>query len=599
MDPHNSHVDNDFAKEHLGKLFLDHKKKDIDVSMIESKKVDRLFDNRKAVEKEICPREACLEERELVQKIASAADFPELMDCLSHKISTRTIDLMWEALKVDIENENVWGFIRWLLVRFNFDLNEVLGAMGSFLKAPYIDNWDMWSLRLWIVEMLETEAKIEEFNLTKEYLTIFPENHHIWANLKKLTVMLGDSVMLDELKFACDIIKLDPRHTYAWSLRCSMVMNIQNDGENRRELEFDFLNHLLSADPWNECAWLYRGDLISMRCSDITRKLKSQNTNGLTVDCISDILNKELIFIETALLKFLDNNLAWSHRMWVIDVYLHSIEHELEFTNRILMKDQKNRFAWSWRRWVFETFFRAKPTTGEFVFTINFLNINKKNECAWNYRQWLLLQLGGWEDEIKFCDGLLSEDVTLEFAWNQKLFVLENVDKKTRDSIRMKEVKNALLAILKGPNNRYPWMYLRGLYQQTECDDAIIDSVLMMMLSSVVGEVGDPPQVQKELIVNVLDTMLDVMCQKYTLTHRISALIRDLCSQLCPDVNDDVCSEADRLWIDIISVLRCIDPVNKPCWECRVESVREALWEMANVECSVEAQFTDGSEESG
>ncbi|KAL6561118.1 hypothetical protein OROMI_016719 [Orobanche minor] len=32
---------------------------------------------------------------------------------------------------------------------------------------------------------------------------------------------------------------------------------------------------------------------------------------------------------------------------------------------------------------------------------------------------WLLLQLEGWEDEIKFCDGLLSEDVTLEFAWNQ------------------------------------------------------------------------------------------------------------------------------------------------------------------------------------
>ncbi|KAL6561119.1 hypothetical protein OROMI_016720 [Orobanche minor] len=286
MDPHNSHVDNDFAKEHLGKLFLDHKKKDIDVSMIESKKVDRLFDNRKVVEKEICPREACLEERELVQKIASAAEFSELMDFF-HKISTRTIDLMWEALKVDIENENkVWE-----------------------------------SLRLWIVEMLETEAKIEEFNLTKEYLAIFPENHHIWANLKKLTVMLGDSVMLDELKFACDIIKLDPRHTYAWSLRCSMVMNIQNDGENRRELEFNFLNHLLSADPLNECAWLYRGDLISMRCSDITRKLKSQNTNGLTVDCISDILNKELIFIETALLKFLDNNFACSDRMWVNDVF--------------------------------------------------------------------------------------------------------------------------------------------------------------------------------------------------------------------------------------------------------------------------------------
>lgn len=36
--------------------------------------------------------------------------------------------------------------------------------------------------------------------------------------------------------------------------------------------------------------------------------------------------------------------------------------------------------------------------------------------------QWVLLALGGWEDELEYCNQLLEEDVFNNSAWNQVHF---------------------------------------------------------------------------------------------------------------------------------------------------------------------------------
>lgn len=35
------------------------------------------------------------------------------------------------------------------------------------------------------------------------------------------------------------------------------------------------------------------------------------------------------------------------------------------------------------------------------------------------FMQWVLKTLGGWEEELEYCDQLLTEDVFNNSAWNQ------------------------------------------------------------------------------------------------------------------------------------------------------------------------------------
>ena len=50
-----------------------------------------------------------------------------------------------------------------------------------------------------------------------------------------------------------------------------------------------------------------------------------------------------------------------------------------------------------------------------------------KNYHAWSHRQWVLQTFGCWENELKFAEELLEEDVRNNSAWNQRFFTVSQV----------------------------------------------------------------------------------------------------------------------------------------------------------------------------
>ncbi|KAK7261605.1 hypothetical protein RIF29_27920 [Crotalaria pallida] len=72
------------------------------------------------------------------------------------------------------------------------------------------------------------------------------------------------------------------------------------------------------------------------------------------------------------------------------------------------------------RRWVAEKL-GPKARNIELEFTKKILSIDVKHYHAWSHRQWVLQALGGWEDELSYCNELLEEDLFNNSAWNQIL----------------------------------------------------------------------------------------------------------------------------------------------------------------------------------
>ncbi|KAL5990952.1 hypothetical protein ACLOJK_011858 [Asimina triloba] len=117
------------------------------------------------------------------------------------------------------------------------------------------------------------------------------------------------------------------------------------------------------------------------------------------------------------------------------------------------------------RRWVAEKL-GTEVTYQELEFTKKIFVADAKNYHAWSHRQWVLQALGGWEDELDYCQLLLEDDVFNNSAWNQRYFVI------TRSpllggllAMRDSEVTYAAEAIRTNPENESPWRYLRGLYK--------------------------------------------------------------------------------------------------------------------------------------
>ncbi|CAA0820400.1 Protein farnesyltransferase/geranylgeranyltransferase type-1 subunit alpha [Striga hermonthica] len=553
----------------LHKLFLDHKKKDVDVSALTRELDWTSLADREDVDDEIFPRkntQAFRDEQELVKSVACGLFFKNPMEKLSHKINLGTLDVILEVLKDDTCDPKVWSLMKYAIDWYNFNLDEVLHAMEPFLTLPHLDREDMWYVRITIVEKLRTEVKIKEFKLAKQYLYEFPNNRHIWFHLNGVANMLGDQVMLDELKFACDVIELDPQNPFAWELRHNMIHSIGINRECLMKKEMRFLDQMMSEDPSNTFAWSYRSCIALLMSNDIRGNMEPWETK---LSSIQEIYSKELKFVKSILLKSMENGDAWAYRNEIVTCEkVCNIEEELDLVNRIVLNDQNNKFAWSWRRYVFECT-KKMPTNREFDFVNHFLIENdEKNQCAWNHKQWLLLKFGRWEDEIKFCSGLLLKDVTNEYAWCQKRLVLENCE--TRESFKKimgEEVDFAIWSILKEPDSEYPWLYLRELYQKTESvfDDAAMDSVLETILSNEVE--SEFPS--NEVIINALGTILNFKSKHYEASQRIRELIRVLCCRLlCLDVEDyDASSEADRFWNDTSPLFQFMDPDYDSVWE--------------------------------
>ncbi|PPR89606.1 hypothetical protein GOBAR_AA31085 [Gossypium barbadense] len=147
---------------------------------------------------------------------------------------------------------------------------------------------------------------------------------------------------------------------------------------------------------------------------------------------------------------------------WQLHSLNADLDEELDFLQRIANSNSKNYQLWHHRRWVVERL-GANAGAKELNLIKKILSLDAKNYHAWSHRQ---VALGGWEDELDYCQQLLEEDIFNNSAWNQRYFVV------TRSpylgglkAMRASEVRYTVEAILANPNNECPWRYLRGLYK--------------------------------------------------------------------------------------------------------------------------------------
>jgi protein farnesyltransferase/geranylgeranyltransferase type-1 subunit alpha len=121
------------------------------------------------------------------------------------------------------------------------------------------------------------------------------------------------------------------------------------------------------------------------------------------------------------------------------------------------------------RRWIIT---KLNDHSQELSHTEDILKLDAKNYHAWSHRQWAVRTYNLWENELKFAQDLITEDLSMKLhfisyfqhivlgnnsAWNYRFFVIQN---SIFDLAR--EIEYVLNTIKIAPNNRSPWNYLIG-----------------------------------------------------------------------------------------------------------------------------------------
>ncbi|KMT15708.1 hypothetical protein BVRB_3g056900 [Beta vulgaris subsp. vulgaris] len=247
------------------------------------------------------------------------------------------------------------------------------------------------------------------------------------------------------------------------------------------------------------------------------------------------------------------NYTVWHFRRLILESLGADLHEELNFVEDIAKKNSKNYQIWHHRRWLAE---KLGPDAAikELEFTKKLLSLDAKNYHAWSHRQWVLRTLGGWEDELDYCDELLKDDIFNNSAWNQRYFVV------TRspflgglDAMRDSEVDYSIEAITARPENESPWRYLRGLFKndpKTWANDPRASSVCLKILSS------------KTSCIFALSTLLDLICHGFRPSPEFKEAVDALQSS-------DAGPSSSGLAETICSVLESMDPLRVNYWVWR------------------------------
>jgi len=157
---------------------------------------------------------------------------------------------------------------------------------------------------------------------------------------------------------------------------------------------------------------------------------------------------------------------VWLYRAQCLFAVNADLKQELEWLNETTLTHQKNYQIWQHRNMIVD---RLDDCEGEAEFVEEMFGKDAKNYHVWSYRQWLVKRFGLWEKgELEFVDNMLAQDIRNNSAWNHRWFIVngreaEGVHGVTDPEVRDKEVKYAMEAIHKAPQNQSPWNYLRGI----------------------------------------------------------------------------------------------------------------------------------------
>ncbi|KAM7253080.1 hypothetical protein ACFE04_008898 [Oxalis oulophora] len=209
--------------------------------------------------------------------------------------------------------------------------------------------------------------------------------------------------------------------------------------------------------------------------------------------------------------------------------------------------------SWHHRRWLAEKL-GSDVAINELKFTQKILSVDAKNYHAWSHRQWVLLTLGGWEDELTYCDQLLEEDVFNNSAWNQRYFVVTRSPLfGSLEEARSSEKYYAIEAIKTNPQNESPWRYLRGLYKGDN-DSWVCELKVSLVCYEVLSK--------KVNYVFALSTFLDLLIHGFQPSNDYKDLVNSLRS------SDSEPRDA-TLARTVCSVLERVDPMRANYWAWR------------------------------
>ncbi|XP_060671935.1 protein farnesyltransferase/geranylgeranyltransferase type-1 subunit alpha isoform X2 [Ziziphus jujuba] len=252
------------------------------------------------------------------------------------------------------------------------------------------------------------------------------------------------------------------------------------------------------------------------------------------------------------------NYTVWHFRRLILEALEVDLQNELDFTEAVARVTDTCRHH---RRWIAEKL-GTIATSKELEFTRKILSLDAKHYHAWSHRQWVLQTLGGWDDELSYCDELLEEDIFNNSAWNQRYFVITNSPLHGGlKAMRTSEVSYTVKAVIAYPENESSWRYLRGLYKDDNhswVNDAQVSSACLKVLSA------------KNNYVFALSTLLDLICHGFQPNQEF----RDIVDALGTPDSDRQGSDLAK---SICSVLERVDPIRANYWRWRRSKLSQAV----------------------
>ncbi|KAL7176862.1 hypothetical protein ACSBR2_030242 [Camellia fascicularis] len=246
------------------------------------------------------------------------------------------------------------------------------------------------------------------------------------------------------------------------------------------------------------------------------------------------------------------NYTIWQFRRLILEALNADLHDELDFIELVANDNSKNYQIWHHRRWVAEKL-GTDAMSKELEFTKKIFFIDAKNYHAWSHRQWVLQALGGWEDELDYCQQLLEDDIFNNSAWNQRYFVVTKSPLLGGlEAMRESEVHYAVEAIIAKPENESPWRYLRGLYKddaESWINDPQISSGCLKVLNSQINYIF------------ALSMLLDLLCHGFQPGQEFKVAINALTSE-----SDSPDSELAKT---VCSLLERVDPMRSNYWKWR------------------------------
>ena len=160
------------------------------------------------------------------------------------------------------------------------------------------------------------------------------------------------------------------------------------------------------------------------------------------------------------------NYTAWHYRRQCLKALNSDLLVELSWCAELAVESPKNYQLWHHRREIVTLL--DKPLGElEHVALVLEREGDAKNYHAWSHRQWVLLTFNNWENELKYVDKLIADDVRNNSGWNHRHFVISHTSGFTKPVLAA-ELEYCKAQISRAVNNASPWNYLIGLLGQPE-----------------------------------------------------------------------------------------------------------------------------------